>query len=164
MKSDEYDGPWELACAENDFVSWRESESFRALVTLARAVNAVRFAGYALKPVATEDSIAAKRQRLNSFIYVGALLYEVTLFLRKYRGQLEQYPAFGPLAAAMLDQPETTSFIDDKLHSGIEPSFISTLISSRGRWAQPRAPPSSSVEVTRSRQVTPTTTWLIVLL
>jgi hypothetical protein len=112
----DYEGPWELACSETDFLRWRDESGFRALVTLARAVNAIRFAGYALYPVSTADSPAASRQRLNSFMYVGALLYEAALFLRKYRADLTPYVSFGPLAQTMLDDPDATQFIDDKLH------------------------------------------------
>lgn len=111
----DFEGPWELACSEAGFARWRDQSGFRALVTLARAVNAIRFAGYALYPIATADSPAASRQRLNSFMYVGALLYEAALFLRKYRGDLSQYVSFGPLAQTMLDDIGATQLINDEL-------------------------------------------------
>lgn len=70
------DGPWQVVCTPADFVRWRNNESFHSLVALARVVNSIRFMHYSLLDSRYGDTPADMRQRLNSFMYTGALLFE----------------------------------------------------------------------------------------
>src|SRR5688500_15467834 len=89
--------PWQVSCSADQFEAWRNDAGFCAVVTLARVANALRFAVYALVAVESSDTPAAKRQRMNSFMYSGALVFEALCLIEKVRGDLAKYRAYDDL-------------------------------------------------------------------
>ena len=106
---------WQIACAGDRFDGWRKDASFRAVVTLARIVNALNFAGYAMYAVENVDSPAATRQRLNAFLYVGATLFEAIDFLDRARKDLTRYSAFRERLAPLIDEPAARTLYKNRL-------------------------------------------------
>lgn len=67
---------WEIFCPSEKIAAFRNDERLVALLTLARIVNSMRFTQVAVISVTDESTPSNKRQRMNSFLYLGALLYE----------------------------------------------------------------------------------------
>ncbi len=71
---------WELRCSEEKFADLRNDERFWSILTLARSLNALRFCQLAFLALPDDDTPAARRQRINSFVFTGAVLYEALGF------------------------------------------------------------------------------------
>lgn len=106
---------WQIACAGDHFDTWRDDASFRAVVTLARIVNALNFAGYVTYGVENADSPAATRQRMNAFLYVAATLFEAIDFVDRVRGDLVRYAAFTERLAPLVDEPTARALHKERL-------------------------------------------------
>lgn len=74
---------WHVSCDQEAFEKCRTEAKFPYIVALARAVNALTFVrsvmDYLPKDVATP---AAKRDRLNSYLFGSAIMYEVLKLIR----------------------------------------------------------------------------------
>ncbi len=71
---------WELRCSEEKFGDLRDDQRFWSILTLARTLNALRFCQLAFFALPDEDTPAARRQRINSFVFTGGVLYEALNF------------------------------------------------------------------------------------
>lgn len=69
------EGEWEIICSREQFEKFKEKDGFGALLTLGRIANALRFLQLAY-PRDGDDTPSARRQRLNSFMFMAAVLYE----------------------------------------------------------------------------------------
>ena len=74
---------WQVTCSQRAFESCRVDPKFPYIVALARAVNALLFVrsvmNYIPKEIVTP---AAKRDRLNSYFFGSAIMYEVLHLIR----------------------------------------------------------------------------------
>lgn len=85
---------WDIFCPSEKFDTLRQDERLVALLTLARIVNSMRFTQMAAVSVADDSTANNKRQRMNSFLYLGALLFEGLKFtetLGKHFKDLKSY-------------------------------------------------------------------------
>ncbi len=112
--SDQHSEPWQISCSADRFEAWRNDPGFRAVVTLARVANALRFAGYALVPVRQSDTPAAIRQRMNSFMYAGALVFEALALIKKVDKDLAKYDAYEGLRD-LVATAEDKQLVDKRL-------------------------------------------------
>lgn len=69
------DGEWEVVCSREQFDEFKEQEEFQALLTLGRVANTLRFCQLAY-PRSDDDDPSTRRQRINSFMFMAAALYE----------------------------------------------------------------------------------------
>jgi hypothetical protein len=67
---------WEIYCDPETFARCVGDERFAHIVTLARAVNALRFVHVAMVHAGMGDAPEAKRARFNSYLFASAILYE----------------------------------------------------------------------------------------
>jgi len=84
----------EIYCPSNKFQDLRNDERLATLLTLARIINSMRFTQMAVIPVANESTASNKRQRMNSFLYLGALLYEGLKFTEKLGKHFKDLTSF----------------------------------------------------------------------
>ncbi|MDB4890452.1 MAG: hypothetical protein JWL61_2307 [Gemmatimonadetes bacterium] len=112
---DEAIGKWRVKCAAAKFDRWRADPSFSAVLTLGRIVNALSFAGYAMRPVQDTDTPAAFRQRLNAFMYIGATLFEAVEFLDRVRTDLHPYSSATRELFPLIDEPAMRELLAKRL-------------------------------------------------
>ena len=92
---------WQSILPAEQWEHLRHDLSFHAVIKVARITNTLRFAHQAAFSVEDSDAPAATRQRLSSFLYTVALLYEALRFtetLGKYFCDWSSYrDGFGAL-------------------------------------------------------------------
>ncbi len=69
-------GRWEVQCSRQIFEQQIADERLHMLLTLGRIVNAMRFTQQAVEDIRDPDKPAGTRQRMNSFLFLGAILCE----------------------------------------------------------------------------------------
>lgn len=89
---------WKVRIDQKEFDRFKKEERFWLLVTLARAVNALRFVHSALVPVQDDNSPSAMRIRYNSFLFNCALFAEAEILVGKLGQHFRQLPAFQELS------------------------------------------------------------------
>lgn len=144
--TDKQQDPWEITLSGEEFERLKQDERFWAVLTLARTVNALRFVQVA--GISEEDTPSAQRQRMNSFLFLGAILYEGLQFagiLGKYFRDIPEFKeGFGEL------------FKDRKLRAFIVVPSINSAISSystsTGTW-QPKPSATTIFQDMHSRSV-----------
>lgn len=67
---------WQIQCDHETFEKSRVDTKFVYIVTLARAVNALRFVHTAMVHAGDGNAPEALRARLNSYLFASAILYE----------------------------------------------------------------------------------------
>lgn len=92
---------WEVVCSEEQFELLRKDERFVALLTLARAVNAVRFYHLAYLAAKDDETPSGKRQRVNAFMFTSAALYESLGYAGTLGRFFAEVPAFECLGALL---------------------------------------------------------------
>ncbi len=110
----DFSGPWVCRLSRDQFARLRQDESFHVLLALARVVNSLRFMHQALLDFQDDDSPPRIRQRINSFIYTGAVLFEgiqLSKRLGKYFRTLESFSGF----VAIHKDPHVEELFKDQL-------------------------------------------------
>ena len=74
---------WRITCDQNTFKKCLKDGKFPYIVTLARAVNALNSASALLAPSPKIDTPASVRNRINSYLFSAALLYEAIQLTKK---------------------------------------------------------------------------------
>jgi len=74
---------WRIACDQGAFEASRKDQRFPYIVTLARAMNAVNFAHSPFLYAGERDTPDARRDRLNSYFFASAILYEILKLIEK---------------------------------------------------------------------------------
>ena len=69
-------GRWEVRCSREIFDQQIADERLHMLLTLGRIVNAMRFTQQAVEDIRDPDKPASTRQRINSLLFLGAILCE----------------------------------------------------------------------------------------
>jgi len=106
-------GPWEITLSGEEFERLKQDERFWAVLTLARTVNALRFVQVA--GISEEDTPSAQRQRMNSFLFLGAILYEGLLFARSLGEHFSEVPEFKEGFGRLFEDKAVLSFSDNTL-------------------------------------------------
>jgi hypothetical protein len=94
---DDVSGRWIGALSREQLQHLRDDESFHGLLALARVVNSLRFMHQSFLDSQVDDSPKNIRQRINSFLYSGALLFEgigLSKRIGKHLRHLEAYAGF----------------------------------------------------------------------
>jgi hypothetical protein len=68
---------WRVTCDPQSFEACRKDEKFAYIVALSRAVNALTFVRSVMSIPKDRNTAAARRDRLNSYLFGSALMYEV---------------------------------------------------------------------------------------
>jgi hypothetical protein len=74
---------WHITCDLQTFEKCRKDTKFAYIVTLARAVNALTFVNSVMVEMQDRDDPAAQRNRLNSYLFGSAIMYEALKLVRK---------------------------------------------------------------------------------
>jgi hypothetical protein len=107
---------WVIQIDQARFDKMKTDERFWQLVTLSRAVNALRFVQVALLAHGPEDnSLQAHRTRYNSFFFNCALLYEALLLVERMGKHFRSVPEFAGLRDILKD-PTATDIRDSNLN------------------------------------------------
>jgi hypothetical protein len=96
----DYSRQWICKIPQERLADFRNEESFHWLLALARVVNSLRFMHQSLLDYQDDDSPLGIRQRVNSFMYMGALLFEgieLSKRLRKHFRTTEGFSGFSSL-------------------------------------------------------------------
>ena len=80
-------GHWVVRCSDEIFEQQIADERLHMLLTLGRIVNALRFTQQAVTDIRDPDKPAGDRQRINSFLFLGAILCEGMGFVRNQLGK-----------------------------------------------------------------------------
>lgn len=107
---------WELRCSEERFEDLKNDERFWTILTLARALNALRFCQMAYFAMPDEDTPAAMRQRINSFVFTGAVLYEALEFAQTLGEYFHDLPEFRETWGTLFRDRELREFRETSLH------------------------------------------------
>jgi hypothetical protein len=145
---------WEVVCDITTFESQKLDPAFQSVVALSRAVNALRFSASALIDVEGDNSPAAVRQRINSFLYSSALLFEAFRLVERTRKSLAKYSKYQTTLGVLLDDDKVTDVrkkIDPLRNRGVfhfDQSFIPKRVSVESdgwcRFGQGRGPSAGS--------------------
>ncbi|MCA1791543.1 MAG: hypothetical protein LC667_17345 [Thioalkalivibrio sp.] len=111
---EDFSGPWVCRLSRDEFSRLRDDESFHALLALARVVNSLRFMHQALLDSQKDDSPPRIRQRITSFIFTGAVLFEgiqLSKRLGKYFRSLQSFSGF----TAIHKDPDVEGLFKDQL-------------------------------------------------
>jgi len=100
------DFDWEIVCDRKTFESQKSDPAFQSIVVLSRAVNAIRFSVSALISIEGDNSPAALMQRINSFLYSSALLFEAFKHVQQTRDALAKYSKYKATLGVLLDDKE----------------------------------------------------------
>jgi hypothetical protein len=73
---------WHITCDPQTFGKCREDPKFAYIVTLARTVNALNFVNSVMVDTQGRDDPAAQRNRLNSYLFGSAIMYEALKLVR----------------------------------------------------------------------------------
>lgn len=73
---------WRVECDRETFEKVRADEKFPYIVALARAVNAMNFVHTAMLHAGEDDAPDKQRERMNSFFFASAILYEGIKLIR----------------------------------------------------------------------------------
>jgi hypothetical protein len=95
---------WDIVCEPEVFEKLKGEESFWRVVALARSVNALNFAHWAMLPVAKDDSLHAQRTRTKSFFFACGILYEALILVHKMNKNFHTEEAFSDLMAIQKDK------------------------------------------------------------
>ena len=74
---------WLIECDTGIFERIKSDESFHQILALARAINGLQFAIFVMVTDPQDFSPAARRSRINSFLFGSAILYEGLLLVEK---------------------------------------------------------------------------------
>jgi hypothetical protein len=99
-------GPdWRIECDTATFEKIKSDESFHQVLALVRAINGLQFVISAMVTDAQDFSPAAKRSRLNSFLFGSAILYEGLLLVEKMNKHFGRNEVFNQGLHTLLRDP-----------------------------------------------------------
>jgi hypothetical protein len=95
---------WDIVCEPAILEKLKTEERFWQVIALARSVNALSFAHWAMVPVLEDDSWHGKRTRTNSFFFACGILYEALLLVEKMNKNFHTEDTFGGLKTILKDK------------------------------------------------------------
>ena len=96
----------EVYCTPEFFAAPKDNPGFHQLLGLARITNTIRFAHGAVVRVEQETSPADERQRLSSFLYLAALLFEALKLSRTVGKHFQDFSSFRNGFAKLHSDPD----------------------------------------------------------
>jgi hypothetical protein len=88
------DQDWRIICDDETFGRCKKDARFPYIVTLARAVNALNFANSAMVNARGKYDPAAHRDRVNSYLFGSAIMYEALNLIRAMNQPFRDDEAF----------------------------------------------------------------------
>jgi hypothetical protein len=85
---------WELGWWRKEFRKLRQDEAFAAIVTLARAINMLRFIQVVIADLPRADTPTRRRQMMNGFFLSGAVLVEAERLVKNMGRHFRDVPEF----------------------------------------------------------------------
>lgn len=96
---------WELWCDAAQYSKYSKDPAFPSLLALARVVNALRYHAVVLLACENDPTPSGTRQRLTSFLYTAATLYEALLLVQRLGKVFRGVPAFDNRLALIFKDP-----------------------------------------------------------
>jgi hypothetical protein len=136
---------WEIGCTSETFQNIRHSDQFKKVLALSRLLNSILATQTPVLGLeGSADTPETLRQRLYSFLYLGALLYEGLVFSESLRSTFHHAEVFESGLGRLLRDPEVSAlrktylkpirnkmifhFDHDVIHEGLEtlndPSYV----------------------------------------
>ena len=106
---------WELWCDHAQYLQFRKDPSFPALLALARVVNTLRYHFVALLGCQDDSSPSGTRQRLTSFLFTAATLFEALVLVQRLGKVFKGVPAFDDRLALIFKDPTVRELRDGLL-------------------------------------------------
>jgi hypothetical protein len=88
------DFAYDIVCSKEKFNLLKKDERFLGLLTLSRAVNALRFCQQAAINARDMAGPAGASSRINSFLYASSVLYEGFLIVEKLGKHFKNIDSF----------------------------------------------------------------------
>jgi hypothetical protein len=98
------DTQWDIVCEPAILEKLKTQERFWQVIALARSVNALSFAHWAMLPVMKDNSLHAQRTRTNSFFFACGILHEALLLVQKMYKNFHTDDTFAGLNAILRDK------------------------------------------------------------
>lgn len=103
---------WEISLSPAEFDAVRSNPELPALVALARGVNALRFCHIAAVAVHdAPESAGVTRQRINSFLFNAAILFEAFETAKKLGPSMTALTSFQSQLAPLFRDPRTRTLL-----------------------------------------------------
>jgi hypothetical protein len=96
---------WHIVCDAETFAKCKSDPKFAYVVTLARTVNALNFVNSVMENVQNKHDPAARRDRLNSYLFGSAIMYEVLKLVRAMNKAFLDDPQFQNGLRMLLKDP-----------------------------------------------------------
>lgn len=103
---------WEIICSPDRFDALRGDPSFPQLLALARLLNALRYVQCAASRV-PKSKLRATRHRINTFLTMGALLFEGMSLVRRMGRHYRALPSWQQGLGAVLRDQRFGSLIEN---------------------------------------------------
>ena len=107
---------WEISCTADQFKTIRHDDDFKKILALSRILNSILATQTPVLALANAiDTPETLRQRLYSFMYLGALLYEGLIFSERLRSTFHKNTVYENGLGKLLKDPEVTALRKDLL-------------------------------------------------
>lgn len=106
---------WKIVTEVDTFRQQKTDEKFAALVTLGRALNALRFVQDAMVAHEGDTSPAGVRARTNALLFSCAIFAEVELLVRQMSKHFRAVPEFMKLTDLTTKNQEATELLNSSL-------------------------------------------------
>lgn len=107
---------WSLVCDANTFASCKADKKFPYIAMLSRAVNSLNFVHSAMIRVGGGDEPETQRDRLNSYFFASATLYECFNLVKSMEPVFQNDAAFRRTLQPFLKQKTVKKIKDDHLN------------------------------------------------
>jgi hypothetical protein len=110
-----FEGEWWVACSQETFRAVSRRPDFRQIVALGRILNGLRFVRGAAVRFAGENTPEAMRQRMNSTFFMGSLIFEGMILVRRMSQHFRNNQAFEIWMKPLLRDRELDAFLKARL-------------------------------------------------
>lgn len=107
---------WKVVCEPGQFEALRKREDFHQLATLARLMNALRFAQAAI-PKKPKRTPASARQQINAFFLLAALVFEGWWLVQRMGKNFRSFGSWRTGFQQILRNREYKSLVETSLKS-----------------------------------------------
>lgn len=107
---------WRIECDHATFEKARLDPKFPLIVALARAVNALHFVNSAMVHAGKDDAPENARDRLNSYFFASAIMYEAIKLIRAMVRPFKDDVLFGNGLLVILRDPVAQKIEQDHLN------------------------------------------------
>ena len=106
---------WHMICSQPVFEKCCTDEKFPYLVALARSVNALNFVRSVMNYTQDLETPASKRDRLNSYLFGSAIMYEALILIKTMNKGFRDDPQYQHGLRSLLKDPTAQQIERDHL-------------------------------------------------